>query len=99
MTYRNIVFTLNNYSDVEYQNLLNHPLFKYVVIGKEVGESGTHLQGYAELTTQMRFNRIKKEIHPSFQYGVTGYKKDEKFLIPYSMLNKKKIPTKMSCFK
>jgi len=50
MRFRNIVFTLNNYTDDEYNNLLNHKEFKYVIIGKEIGEKGTpHLQRYAEL--------------------------------------------------
>jgi hypothetical protein len=43
-------------------------------------------------------NRLKIKNTTCQQYGVTGYKKDEKFLIPYSMLNKNKIPTKISCF-
>ena len=58
--YRNIVFTLNNYTNQKFEDLKNCELFKYVIIGKEVGESGTlHLQGYAELVSQTRFNRIK----------------------------------------
>jgi hypothetical protein len=63
--YRNIVFTPNNYTEEEYISLLNHHLFKYVVIGKEVGERGTpHLQGYAELVTQMDLVTVKKDKHP-----------------------------------
>ena len=58
--YRNLVFTLNNYSDEEYTNLLNCDLFKYVIIGKEKGEKGTpHLQGYAELNKETGFKKIK----------------------------------------
>jgi hypothetical protein len=34
---------------------------------KETSKSGTpHLQGYAELTTQVRFNRIKKKYTAKF---------------------------------
>ena len=39
--FRNLVVTLNNYSEEEYNHLTNHPLFKYVTIGKEISESGT----------------------------------------------------------
>jgi hypothetical protein len=71
--YRNIVFTLNNYTNQEFEDLKNCELFKYVIIGKEVGESGTsHLQGYAELVSQTRFNRIKKinpRLHIEKRFG------------------------------
>jgi len=61
MRFRNIVFTLNNYTDDEYNNLLNHKEFKYVIIGKEIGEKGTpHLQGYAELNRQLDLNKVKE---------------------------------------
>lgn len=40
-------FTLNNYTDSEYNDIKFHSSIKNCVIGKEVGESGTpHLQGY-----------------------------------------------------
>jgi len=62
--YRNLCVTINNYSGEEYQNLLNHKLFKYVIMEKKIGKQGTsHLQGYAELMSQMRFNAIKGLIH------------------------------------
>ena len=67
--FRNLVFTLNNYTGEEYQSLLNHPMFKYVIIGKEVGEQGTpHLQGYAELIKQMTLTKVKKDIHPGMHF-------------------------------
>ena len=57
--YRNLVFTVNNYTEADFNRLLSHEHFKYVIIGKEVGENGTpHLQGYAEQSKQMRFNAI-----------------------------------------
>lgn len=57
---RNFVFTLNNYTDSEYDILLNNEMFKYIIIGKEVGEEGTpHLQGYAECKDQQTFDQIK----------------------------------------
>ncbi len=57
--YRRACFTLNNYSDDEYKHLLEGQ-WKYLVMGKEVGEKGTpHLQGYVEME-QVRFNKLKK---------------------------------------
>lgn len=57
---RNFVFTLNNYTDLEYDDILKSDLFKYLIIGKERGESGTdHLQGYAELRERCRMSKIK----------------------------------------
>lgn len=55
-------FTLNNYSDEEYNFLIG--AFKnectYYCVGKEVGNSGTpHLQGYAMFKKSYRFNTIK----------------------------------------
>jgi len=48
--FRNFVFTLNNYSEEEHETLLKCDSFKYIIIGREIGDSGTpHLQGYAEL--------------------------------------------------
>lgn len=48
--FRNWCFTFNNYSDIDYENLLKDLEAKrctYYIIGKEVGEKGTpHLQGY-----------------------------------------------------
>lgn len=59
-TFRNVCFTLNNWTNDEYENIVNSPKFKYLVVGKEIGEKGTpHLQGYAELKTQTRFNALK----------------------------------------
>lgn len=41
-------FTLNNYSDEEYEALLNTSC-QYIIIGKEIGGSGTpHLQGFVQ---------------------------------------------------
>lgn len=56
---RNLCFTLNNYTDEEESFLQNNEFFKYIIYGKEIGESGTpHLQGYVEFTTRIRFNTI-----------------------------------------
>ena len=66
---KNWCFTLNNYTDSEYQDILtflNNGSNKYI-IGKEKGEKGTpHLQGYIELEKKMRLSEVKtlcKRIH------------------------------------
>ena len=53
------VFTLNNWQDEEYNDIINDKVpkyCKYCIVGKEVGElKGTpHLQGYIELITKGR---------------------------------------------
>ena len=50
MSYRNLCFTVNNYTDAERLHILDHVMWSYVVVGEEIGEEGTsHLQGYGEL--------------------------------------------------
>lgn len=58
--YRRIVFTLNNYTDEEYQTLLNwQPT--WLVLGREKGAEGTpHIQGAALLGQQMTLPQLKK---------------------------------------
>jgi hypothetical protein len=47
--FRNIVFTVNNYTESEYTDLPMNDAFIYVIFGKEIGEQATpHLQGYSE---------------------------------------------------
>lgn len=85
---RNFCFTLNNYSNLEY-TLLKDLECKYIVIGEEVGESGTpHLQGYVEFKNPRSFKGIKKIIgdraHIERRYGTSTQaadycKKDGKF--------------------
>jgi len=71
--FSNICFTLNNYSEQEYSDLLRCDKFKYVIIGKEVSASGTpHLQGYAEYKKQEYFNSVTKNnprLHIERRYG------------------------------
>eukprot|EP00770_Monocercomonoides_exilis_P008292 MONOS_8251.1-p1 / transcript=MONOS_8251.1 / gene=MONOS_8251 / organism=Monocercomonoides_exilis_PA203 / gene_product=putative replication-associated protein / transcript_product=putative replication-associated protein / location=Mono_scaffold00306:58525-59445(+) / protein_length=306 / sequence_SO=supercontig / SO=protein_coding / is_pseudo=false len=52
-------FTLNNYTDAEYEKIKRIDC-RYLVVGKEVGELGTpHLQGYVYFKNQKAFNTIK----------------------------------------
>lgn len=60
MRLRNFVFTINNPTNEDFKALEN-PIFSYVIYGKETGKQGTyHLQGYAELSNQSRFQKIKQ---------------------------------------
>lgn len=57
---RSFVFTLNNYTAESIQEI--HEYFskaRYIIIGKEVGESGTpHLQGYIQLDKRTSLSKI-----------------------------------------
>lgn len=53
-------FTLNNYTQEEYDSLLSAET-RYSVIGKEVGASGTpHLQGFFYFTKNVRLSGVRK---------------------------------------
>jgi hypothetical protein len=57
---KNWCFTLNNYSEEEYKEILNTDC-GYIIIGKEVGENGTpHLQGYIQMKITKRLTGMKK---------------------------------------
>lgn len=60
---RHTVFTLNNYTDRDIDDLKNWDRHSYLVFGKEVAPStGTpHLQGYIEFKNQILFTTIKKK--------------------------------------
>jgi len=56
-------FTLNNYTQDEENEIYEFCELKaqFAVIGHETGENGTpHLQGFINLTKQVRFNAVKK---------------------------------------
>ena len=57
---RCVVFTLNNYSEDEYNQLTKYE-YKYLIIGKEEGKEKTpHLQGYIEFHNRKYFSTLKK---------------------------------------
>lgn len=57
---RAYTFTLNNYSEEEYKSILSIKA-KYIVVGKEVGDSGTpHLQGYVYYANARSFVSVCK---------------------------------------
>lgn len=60
--WRNVCFTLNNYTEDDIESIKKITC-RYIVFGKEVGESGTpHLQGYIEFNKAINFTTIKKYI-------------------------------------
>lgn len=57
---RNICFTINNPTEDDRKGVESLP-FTYLIVGNEVGQSNTrHLQGYCELSKQLRMKSIKK---------------------------------------
>jgi len=67
---KNWCFTVNNYTDVEVQQLaqaatelLESESVLYVVYGKEVGDQGTpHLQGYASFPKRITMHQLKQQL-------------------------------------
>lgn len=65
---KNYCFTLNNYSDVELQalaqasaELLESKSIRYMVYGREVGDSGTpHLQGFVSFNARKTLQTVKQ---------------------------------------
>lgn len=66
---RNFVFTCNNYEE-KHGDLLDKLDTKYMIVGKEVGESGTpHMQGYLVLKVQKTLSALIKCL-PGFHLEV-----------------------------
>lgn len=82
-------FTLNNYTDEEFRELLNHDSFEYVIIGKEVSPTTNtpHLQGFAYLKKPSQLSALKKiqprahweQVKGSVEDNLTYCKKDGNF--------------------
>lgn len=86
---RRFCFTLNNYTEEEYEELKNLRDVKYIVIGKEVGENGTpHLQGFVVFKNMKSFNQVRLingrahwEITVALSQAAADYcKKDQDFV-------------------
>lgn len=64
--YTRFVFTINNPTDVDrlhVANLGDGPLVRYLVVGREIGQSGTpHLQGFVIFVTKTTFARVKDHL-------------------------------------
>lgn len=59
---KNYCFTLNNYTDENYQGIVELD-YAYVIIGKEISSTGTpHLQGYIVFKTSKREKAVRKLI-------------------------------------
>lgn len=57
---RNWCFTINNYTEEELNRIKESDRYRYVVVGKEVGESGTpHLQGFVCFKNACRMTSVK----------------------------------------
>lgn len=63
-TLRNFCFTLNNYTEQQYNKIKENvpTIAKYAVIGEETGDEKetNHLQGYIQLTKVTKFKTIKQ---------------------------------------
>jgi len=72
---RSYCFTLNNYTEEEYENILQQlSKYDYAVVGKEVGDEGTpHLQGFVYHENKIRFSTLKA-LMPRAHIEVTGAK-------------------------
>lgn len=69
---RHVCYTLNNYTEEDYQKLIKWRA-RYHVVGKEIGEEGTpHLQGYFEFTNSKKWQTLKnfnQRIHWEIRRG------------------------------
>jgi len=64
------IFTLNNYKEDDLAKIQASELYKYGIVGKEVGTTGTpHLQGYLQLQKRTRANTVWKAFN-----AITGHR-------------------------
>lgn len=63
MKARGFCFTINNYTEEQWENLKTLKSCQYIVMGQEVGSSGTaHIQGYVYFTNPVSWDSIRKLI-------------------------------------
>ena len=92
---RSFCFTINNYNELEL-NQLKDIVCKYIIIGDEIGESGTpHLQGYISFVNPISFESLKRQMpraHISVANGTaeqnTQYCSKEKIIYQYGIMPK-----------
>lgn len=92
---RSFCFTLNNYSEEEFDEICGWSC-RYLVVGREVGDGGTpHLQGYVEFENQVSLRRLKKlnkRIHWETRRGTpsqaANYCKKEHNYAEFGLLSK-----------
>lgn len=67
MAARHWCFTLNNWNQEQYDEILNLNV-QYIIVGKEVGEQGTpHLQGFLTLHKKGRVLKLLKKSKPHWE--------------------------------
>lgn len=69
-------FTINNYTDEEYEHLRiicgNDTIVKFAVMGREVGDTGTpHLQGFVILASSQRLSYMRDVFSPRGHFETT----------------------------
>jgi len=66
MACKHVVFTVNNYTDEIYDSITSFD-WEYIVVGKEVGESGTpHLQCYGVFHKKRNYKKLAKQWKAAF---------------------------------
>lgn len=58
---KNTIFVINHWTPEEYDAIVSFDGYQYMIVAKEVGDSGTpHLQGYLQLKVKKRWSTLKK---------------------------------------
>lgn len=75
----NWCFTLNNYTEEDYISITGKEC-KYMVVGKETGESGTpHLQGFISFLDGKTLSYMKKHIHSGAHFEMANGSPQENY--------------------
>ena len=74
---RRVCFTMNNYSETTWNTWIQRLSEFKVVMGKEVGESGTpHIQGYVEFPKPKKFSTVKNLLPGAHLEKARGSRQD-----------------------